>query len=550
MMQGRTPYWLNSRYCSSLALLSVMLLNLTAHTVYASNSITETAPSAHRTLSDPNQAVLATGLSSEQFAFLRPKNPLQSASRGSLWQIAPALSEILSMEQGAQMIAAPEKSGTIVDQQQYPEWRITKATLSNGLVVLVKQQPVSTDSIYIQLRARGGMRSLPPELLAAAELLSLKVTPSPRINNPNQSNALQNFAMRFNVQLQPTITASQHGISGSASNDSIDVWLALARQMLIAPRFNEQSLHEIQTQEASVMNQYLQTPTGSFQANLQQYLFPNNPYVRFSLPRDLQNVSLKQLKAVHSQLSSTLEGAELVVVGDVEPQKVLASINRYLGALDLGSQPYWNNYPFLLKKSAPLIDTQSPDEQALVVITRLSVPAMTDDVEHRLAHKVLQNILQQRIEQQLNAVFGQASSVVVDMTYPATDMQMNMLQIRAKVPPDQYVDVEVMLKKQIDTLLFEGCGAEEIETARQQVARQLSTLWQDPQHSAQILSVYSLAGYPIEDIMQMPSLLAGISDQMIRDLTLYYLNAPGQLTAGFLPNKRHKKSIESGSVSP
>ncbi|MGL5799957.1 MAG: insulinase family protein, partial [Plesiomonas sp.] len=272
-------------------------------------------------------------------------------------------------------------------------------------------------------------------------------------------------------------------------------------------------------------------------------------YVRFSSPRDLQNVSIKQLNAVHAQLRNALADAELVIVGNVNPQQVLTVVGRYLGGLDLGDKPYWNGYPFLLKKSAPLIDTQNPDKQALVVVTRLSVPAMTDDVEHRLAHEMLQYILQQRIEKQLHTALDTSASVIVDMTYPASDMQMNMLQIRAKVQPAQYVDAETVLKKELSTLLIDGCRAQEIEAARQQVKRQVDELWQDPQRSAQTLSIYRLAGYPVDDIMQMPTLLADISEQMLRDLTLHYLNAPGQLTAGFLPDVALPKSALPAGVS-
>lgn len=548
MTQGCTPRWANRLRRGSvllgIPLFGILLLSCTVSAADAPNSLTQESAPVISELSQPHQVRPESALLSATL----PKNssslPNEAATPPmpslSLWQIAPTRSEAPPAVNHAQIMAIPAQTGTIDEQQQFPAWNITQATFSNGLAVLIKQDNSPQDRVYIQLRARGGMRSLPPELLAAAKLLPLWVSPTPSItlrqNDLYQNNSLNSFATQNSIHLQPIITASQHGINGSVDKTHIDAWLAFARQMLVAPSFNEQILHEIQTQEARAMSLYLQTPKGLFQSHLQQYLFPNNPYVRFSSARDLQNVSLKQLNAVHAQLRNALAGAELVIVGNVDPQQVLTEVGRYLGGLDLGDKPYWNGYPFLLKKSAPLIDAHNPDEQAMVVVTRLSVPAMTDDVEHRLAHKMLQYILQQRMEKELRTALGISASVTVDMTYPATDMQMNMLQIRAKVQPDQYVDAEIALKKQLNTLLIGGCSTQEIEAARQQVKRQIDALWQDPQRSAQTLSVYWLAGYPLEDIMQMPTLLADISEQMLRDLTLHYLNAPGQLTAGFLPD--------------
>ncbi|MGL5345380.1 MAG: M16 family metallopeptidase [Plesiomonas sp.] len=560
MTQGCTLRWANRLRRGSvllgIPLFGILLLSCTVNAADAPNSLTQESASVISELSQPDQvkpesallsATLPKSLSSLPTEI--EKLPIPSFS---LWQIAPTRSEAPPAVNHAQIMAVPAQTGTVDEQQQFPAWNITQATFSNGLGVLIKQESASQDRVYIQLRARGGMRSLPPELLAAAKLLPLWVSPAPstslRQRDPEQSSPLHSFATQNSIKLQPIITTSQHGISGSVENTRIDAWLALARQMLEAPLFSEQILHTIQTQEARAMSQYLQTSKGLFQSHLQQYLFPNNPYVRFSSPRDLQNVSLKQLNAVHAQLRNALAGAELVIVGNVDPQQVLTAVGRYLGGLDLGDKPYWNGYPFLLKKSAPLIDAHNPDEQALVVLTRLSVPAMTDDVEHRLAHKMLQHILQQRMEKQLRTALGITASVTVDMTYPATDMQMNMLQIRAKMQPDQYVDAEIALKKELNTLLIDGCSTQEIEAARQQVKQQIDALWQDPQRSAQTLSVYWLAGYPLDDIMQMPTLLADISEQMLRDLTLHYLNAPGQLTAGFLPDAALPKSaLPAGS---
>ncbi|MGL5005995.1 MAG: M16 family metallopeptidase [Plesiomonas sp.] len=518
----------------SMLLLSYMLLSYNVGATNALSVATEKKPLVGSELRHSNHSSPPSVLSSPAPSSLPTENTAQLKQCLSLWQITPALSDTAFSQQYAQIMAIPEQVGELKEQQQFPQWNITQATFHNGLAVLIKQMDVVPDRVYIQLRARGGMRSLPPELLAAAKLLSLKMNADEQIDL-HQNDFLHNFIVQNGIKLQPIITASQHGISGSVEKTHLDTWFALARQILVAPFFSETLLYRVQTQEARAISQYLQTPKGLFQSHLQQYLFPNNPYVRFSSPRDVQNVSVKQLNAVHTQLRNALQDAELVIVGNVDPQQVLTLVGNYFGGLDLGSKPYWNSYPFLLKKSAPLIEAHNPDDRALVVITRLSVPAITDDVEHRLAHKMLQYILQQRMRQALRATGGEAVHVTVDMTYPATDMQMNMLQIRATVPAEQYAEAEMILKKQLNLLLVEGFSAKEMDTAKQQVNQQIMALWQDPKRSTQTLSTYWLAGYPIEDIMQMPTLLAGISEQVLRDLTLHYLNAPGQLTAGFLP---------------
>ncbi|MGL5627541.1 MAG: insulinase family protein, partial [Plesiomonas shigelloides] len=198
-------------------------------------------------------------------------------------------------------------------------------------------------------------------------------------------------------------------------------------------------------------------------------------------------------------------------------------------------EPEWARYPFLLRQSKPLLRQDNPEDRTLVIESRLSVPAMQDDLTHRLAHDMLLRILQQRLENQLREALGLTYGVAVDMDYPSTDMQLNLLQIRVLVAPDKQEDAQEAIAEQLALLLDKGISEQEFTQARGQVATSLQDIWRQPAATVELLSQYRLAGYPLEEVMDVNQVLNGITEQTVRDLMLHYLRAPGQLSAVFAP---------------
>ncbi|MGL4270261.1 MAG: M16 family metallopeptidase [Plesiomonas sp.] len=431
-----------------------------------------------------------------------------------------------------QMLATPPQVGQIAEQQSWPQWRMSRALLSNGLSVLVRQEPQAKDRIYLRLRARGGVRSLPAELLPASQLLGVWGAHGV---GPLDRNQLQQFIEVNRLELWPLLNLSQHGLGGSADVAHLDAWLAMARQSLLAPKLDNQVLDDIRNQQAGQLTQYLSTAQGRFNQALAQHLFPHNHYAQLPTPAQLQQVSLKQLQALHQIFVSTLQDAELVVVGDVDPATVFVLTARYLGGIDLGGAPQWSRYPFLLRRSAPLVQQDNPEDRTLVVESRLSVPAMQDDLAHRLAHDMLLRIMQQRLDNRLREALGLTYGVTVEMDYPDTDMQLNLLQIRALVAPDKQEPAQEAIAEQLALLLENGISEQEFNQARGQVATSWQDLWRQPAAIVELLSQYRLAGYPLEEVMAVNQVLSEISEQTVRDLMLHYLRAPGQLSALFAP---------------
>lgn len=431
-----------------------------------------------------------------------------------------------------QMLATPAQIGQITEQQSWPQWKLSRALLSNGLSVLVRQDPQAKDRIYLRLRSRGGVRSLPVELLPASQLLGVWGAHGV---GPLDRTQTQQFMDVNRLDMWPLLTLSQHGLGGSSDVEHLDAWLAMARQSLLAPKLDNQVLDDVRTQQASQLTQYLATAQGRFNQALDQHLFPHNRYAELPTPAQLKQVSLKQLQALHQIFISTMQDAELVVVGDVDPAKVFALAARYLGGIDLGGEPEWARYPFLLRQSKPLLRQDNPEDRTLVIESRLSVPAMQDDLAHRLAHDMLLRILQQRLENQLREALGLTYGVAVDMDYPSTDMQLNLLQIRVLVAPDKQEEAQEAIAEQLALLLDKGISEQEFTQARGQVATSLQDIWRQPAATVELLSQYRLAGYPLEEVMDVNQVLNGITEQTVRDLMLHYLRAPGQLSAVFAP---------------
>src|SRR5512143_95794 len=206
---------------------------------------------------------------------------------------------------------------------------VTRTTLDNGMVVLVKRNP-NNASVTMRGRLRAGGLFDGDETAGLARFTAAALQRGTRKRTFQELNAeLDCLGMSFGVGAGMETT----GFSGKALVEDFDRLLDVASDVMLNPTFPKDETQKLRNELITDLHEADQDTQHVCYREFRALCYPSlHPYHRLSdgTVNTLKGIRRSALKEFHAQYYRP-DLAQTVLVGDVEPEQAIAKIQRAFG---------------------------------------------------------------------------------------------------------------------------------------------------------------------------------------------------------------------------
>jgi len=400
---------------------------------------------------------------------------------------------------------------------------IVRRTLSNGLRVLIKEDHRLP---FVELRAvfEGGLRVETPADSGITSMLSrLFIKGTPTRSAEDIARAIESLG----GSIEAYSGNNTFGLSGEMLSEDLAQGLALFSEILLQPTFPKAALErEREAQLAAIRGQRDQLLQCAFKA-MRRSLFGDQGYGLDSLGSEavIRSVQADDVRAFHARWTVPGNGV-LAVFGDVDPDGLVALLERHLGGWTAPSRP---TFPTPAPVDpVPRSEEAREKEQAVLV---LGFPGARLDSPDRFALELIQEAcsdmgsrLFMRIRDELGLAYYVGANLLTGQT-------PGYFAFYCGTAPDQIERVEQELRAQAGLLRTEGLGAEELARAKAKLIGQRKISRQDLGAFAMSTALDELYGLGFDHFESEASRFEAVTDADIRRVARAYLDPDRSVVA-------------------
>lgn len=203
-------------------------------------------------------------------------------------------------------------------------------TLSNGAQVWFEKSDDTPNQLMLRYQGWGGSQHLPEEQRRAAQQTRLISKFGYAGFNSDQLNILNagkpNRIMSF-------VSEGNHGIIGSTNVDSFESWMQNFYLSITAPNNDPALWQSTKKLLGRAIESRLANVDGKFNNEIDALRYVNNPMRLSMTAAELDNLSSEDLLAAWQTLFGAAKDSQFIVVGNIEPEQVIALAQRYIGSL-------------------------------------------------------------------------------------------------------------------------------------------------------------------------------------------------------------------------
>ena len=211
-------------------------------------------------------------------------------------------------------------------------------TFGNGLKVIALPTDYKKDQVIFNLEITGGKNNIPVEDLASFEDniwgLYLHNTGLSKFSGTQLPKMLAGKRASAN----PFISGYTHGISGQSSPKDLETAFQLAYLCMMEPRFDENEYNSGIQQIEAVFPNIKNTPDYKFNIEMEKILYGNNPRVVSLNDEVLAKASLATIEKNYRNLFDGVDGATLIITGNVDLNTLKPLVEKYFGSLPKGTK--------------------------------------------------------------------------------------------------------------------------------------------------------------------------------------------------------------------
>jgi zinc protease len=134
----------------------------------------------------------------------------------------------------------------------------------------------------------------------------------------------------------PYIGGYEHGISGQSAPKDLETAFQLAYLYFTDPRFDQEEFQVGIDQINAVFPNIKNTPDYLYQVEMEKVLYGNNPRVMSLSDELLTKVNLATIEKNYRRLFNGVDGATLVVIGNVSLETLKPLVEKYFGSIAKG----------------------------------------------------------------------------------------------------------------------------------------------------------------------------------------------------------------------
>jgi len=261
-------------------------------------------------------------------------------------QLLQAMSEVEASD-----IAAPEGEeipeafldpsklkGSKIAKEGTTIYGATEWVLKNGVKVIVYPTEYQKDQILFNLVKDGGL-----SLVSTEDIPSFDDNIFGLFRNNSgvagfSGTTMAKMLTGKNLSVNPYFDALENGINGNSTVKDFETAMQMLYLYFTQPRFDAEEWQNAIDQISAVLPNLANQPNYKFQDQLYKTLFDNNPRRQMISEDMVKRANLAAVEKNWKKLFADAAGANMVIVGDVNPEAIKPVIEKYIGSLPKGKK--------------------------------------------------------------------------------------------------------------------------------------------------------------------------------------------------------------------
>ena len=363
-------------------------------------------------------------------------------------------------------LISEELAGSPVIKEKNGAHGSTVWTLANGLKVIVLPTDFKKDQVLFSLSMDGGRNSIPAEDLASFEEniwgLYLQNTGVSKFSNTR----LPKMLAGKRASASPYIDGYSHGISGQSAPKDLETAFQLAYLYFTDPRFDQDEFQVGLDQIKAVFPNIKNTPDYIYGVEMEKVLYDNNPRVVSLDDQVIENASLATIEKNYRKLFNGVDGATLIVTGNVDLNTLKPLVEKYFGSIAKGKALKINKKDIIQFAKGQVSKTielqmETPKSSVLQFYSAYMPVNTKTNVTLSVAKYILDMIYTKSIREKEGGTYG----VGVAMAGHRSPQKRALIQIQFDTNPEMKERLCDIAKEQLFTFAQNGPTEEEISMA-------------------------------------------------------------------------------------
>ena len=214
----------------------------------------------------------------------------------------------------------------------------TEWTLNNGIKVVVYPTDLTKDQILFTIAKDGGLSLIETEDLASFDrnIFSLFV------NNSGVSKFSGTMVNKMltgkTLSVTPFFDLLEHGVTGSSTVKDLETALQIVHLYYTDPRFDQEEWDNGIDQLNAFLPNMVNQPDYKFSDRMYQTVFGNNPRRQYLSQEMVSKASLQVVEKNWRKLFKGVNGARMVIVGDVNVATLQPLVEKYIASIPKGKK--------------------------------------------------------------------------------------------------------------------------------------------------------------------------------------------------------------------
>ncbi|MBE6215751.1 MAG: insulinase family protein [Bacteroidales bacterium] len=371
-------------------------------------------------------------------------------------------------------LISEELKGSAVVKEKAGIHGSTVWTLANGLKVIALPTDYKKDQVMFSLDMDGGKNNIPLEDLASFEDniwgLYLANTGVSKFSGTQ----LPKMLAGKRASAKPYIGGYSHGITGQSAPKDLETAFQLAYLYYTDPRFDENEYKVGMQQIDAVFPNIKNTPDYKFGVELDKVLYGNNPRV-ISLDDDvIAKANLATIEKNYRRLFSGVDGATLLVIGNVDIETLKPMVEKYFGSLPEGKALKINKKDIIQFAKGQTnqtleLEMETPKSSVLQFYSAY----MPINTRTNVTLSIAKYILDMRYTKNIREKEGGTYGVGVAMVGHRSPQQRALIQVQFDTNPEQAEKLCGIAKEQLYAFAQNGPTDEELTMAVENLKKNL-----------------------------------------------------------------------------
>ncbi|ACJ31573.1 Probable zinc protease [Shewanella piezotolerans WP3] len=350
----------------------------------------------------------------------------------------------------------------VVDRQTFGN--VIKWTLANGAQVWYQYSDESVNQVQLQWQGFGGTMQLPQSERRAATLAARNLR-SFGYGGFN-SEALSTLNAEHNMRQITYVQLDRQGVFGSAEQDSVEAWLQNLNLMLTAPQVDSTIWQAKRTFLARNIERRKDSPSSNFNKQIDLLRYVNTPSKQPLSAAELRSITSEQLLSAYKGVFGTAAGHQLVVIGDIEAERVLDLASRYLGALPAGEAHSEPKLPPLISgRHQVLIEAGEEPQGITSVLFNVDYPYSKEaEYQAYLLTRVVSLRMREQLREKAGGVYSPRFGIKLER---ARQQAYGMISYSHQ--PERAEELKQMALAITKDVAANGVTQKEVDTIREQL---------------------------------------------------------------------------------